>query len=262
MEGLFRWEAPEPAAGALVRGRLLAPLARRFDVRLVAIEAGAGFGKTTLLAQAQHENRLRPAGADAWLGCEPADASPSNLLAALMGALGADPGRDELSTVDAVCEAVWARAPSQVCLVLDDVHRLDTGSAGWEALVELIDALPANGHLVVSGRALGVLPLHQLVVKGAAISLGEDDLRFDDDELRTMAETRDVASDVLDDSAGWPALAELRVSAGGAADDAALLKELLGTLSPSTRRQFAVVVAVGGGDADILTAALGEPSDV
>lgn len=262
MEGLFRWEAPEPAAGALVRQRLLAPLARRFEVRLVAIEAGAGFGKTTLLAQALSENRLRSAGSDAWLSCELADASPSNLLAALLRALHVASDPDEPATVDSVCEAVWSRAPTQVCLVLDDVHRLDTTSDGWDALVALIDQLPANGHVVLAGRGLGALPLRQLLVKGVAVSLGEDDLRLDDDELQAVAETRQVAPDVLADTAGWPALAELRVSAGGAADDNALLKELLGTLSPAARRQFAAVVAVGGGDADTLTAALGEAPEV
>ncbi len=186
----------------------------------MAIEAGAGFGKTTLLAQAVSENRLRPAGVDAWLGCEPADSSPSNLLAA------------------------------------------DPTSGGWAALVAMIDQLPANGHVALAGRALGALPLRQLLVKGAAISLGEDDLRLDDDELRGVARARQVDVDVLDDTAGWPALAELRVTAGGTADDNALLKELLGTLSPAARQQFAVVVAVGGGDAEVLAAALGEPPDL
>src|SRR5688572_2764031 len=181
VEGLFRWEPPEPAGDALVRERLLAPLAGRFDLRLIAIEAGAGFGKTTLLAQVLHENRLRPSGVDAWLACETADESPSHLLAAMLRALGTDAGPDELVTVDALAEAVWARAPAQVCLVLDDVHRLAPDSAGWDALAELIEELPANGHVVLAGRGLGALPLRQLVVKGAAISFGEDDLRFHDD---------------------------------------------------------------------------------
>ena len=70
----------EPEATAVLRPRLLEPLARRFALRLVTVEAGAGFGKTTLLAQAVAENRLAPRGRDAWLTCEPADSSTSVLL--------------------------------------------------------------------------------------------------------------------------------------------------------------------------------------
>ncbi|MGH8983385.1 MAG: BTAD domain-containing putative transcriptional regulator, partial [Acidimicrobiia bacterium] len=246
---------------AVLRTRLLLPLTRRFGVRLVVIEAGAGFGKTTLLAHAVAENRLRPVGEDAWLSCDNADASESHLLAALMSALGAEPDVAAQPTVDAVCEAMWAHAPKEVCLVLDDVHRIDPASSGWKALAALVERAPANGHVVLAGRTLGPMPRHQLLAKRDAIALSEDELRLQAEEIRAVAVIHGVDPVALDGAAGWPALAELRARARGVADDDALLEEVLSALPQPTRRQFALVVAVGGGDADLLTAALGEPPD-
>ena len=261
MERPFRWAPPAGAAGSVLRTRLLLPLIRRFQVRVVAIEAGAGFGKTTLLAHAVAENRLRPVGDDAWLSCDTADASESHLLAAMLSTLGAEPDVAAQPTVDAVCEAIWARAPRQVCLVLDDVHRIDPSSSGWNALAALLERAPANGHVVLAGRNLGAMPRHQLLAKREAIALSEDELRLQADEIRAVATIHGVDPAALDGAAGWPALAELRARAGGAADDDALLEEVLGALPRPIRRQFALVVAVGGGDTDLLTAALGEPPD-
>ena len=261
VERPFRWAPPAGAPGSVLRTRLLLPLTRRFAVRLVAIEAGAGFGKTTLLAQAIAENRLMPAGDDAWLSCDTADASESHLLAAMLAALGAEPNVAAQPTVDMVCEAMWAHAPTQVCLVLDDVHRIDPASSGWEALAALVERTPANGHVVLAGRTLGPMPRHQLLAKAEAIAISEDELRLQPDEVGAVAAIHGVEPAALDGAAGWPALAELRARARGAPADDALLEEVLGGLPLQTRRQFALVVAVGGGDTDLLTAALGELPD-
>ena len=40
----------------------LTTLAKRWDVKLIAVTAGAGIGKTTLLAQAIEQNLLDPRG--------------------------------------------------------------------------------------------------------------------------------------------------------------------------------------------------------
>ncbi|MGH8982595.1 MAG: AAA family ATPase, partial [Acidimicrobiia bacterium] len=206
MERPFRWAPPAGAPGSVLRARLLLPLTRRFRVRLVVIEAGAGFGKTTLLAHAVAENRLRPVGEDAWLSCDTADASESHLLAALLSALGAEPDAAAQPTVDAVCEAMWAYAPKEVCVVLDDVHRIDPGSSGWKALAALVERAPANGHVVLAGRTLGPLPRHQLLAKRDAIALSEDELRLQADEIRAVAVIHGVDPVALDGAAGWPAL--------------------------------------------------------
>ena len=63
-----RAPSPPPALqGELVRRRLLDVVGRRFQVPLTVIVAGAGFGKSTLLAQAIRANHADPRGVDAWL---------------------------------------------------------------------------------------------------------------------------------------------------------------------------------------------------
>src|SRR6476469_4582444 len=182
----FRFMPPEPEATAVLRPRLLQPLARRFELRLITVEAGAGFGKTTLLAQAVSENRLAPRGRDAWLTCEPADSSPSVLLDAMLRAVGSrDPEAEP--TVHDVCEAIWSAAPEQVCVVLDDAQHIEAGSAGEAALRQLLVDLPLNGHLVVAARRLPELARSRLVLQRQVIELTDVQLAFEVAETDALA---------------------------------------------------------------------------
>ncbi len=56
---------PSPLRGELVRTRLVDALAVRFDVPVMAVVAGAGYGKTTALTQAIRANDTAPRGIDA-----------------------------------------------------------------------------------------------------------------------------------------------------------------------------------------------------
>ena len=62
---------PSPLLDELVRVRLVEALAGRFDVPITVVVAGAGFGKTTALAQAIRANDAAPRGIDTWVACEP-----------------------------------------------------------------------------------------------------------------------------------------------------------------------------------------------
>ncbi len=63
----------------LARPRLLELMRGRFEVGVVALVAGAGFGKTTLLRQAMADNVASPRGIDVSLTCGPADARATHL---------------------------------------------------------------------------------------------------------------------------------------------------------------------------------------
>ncbi len=172
----------------LLRPRLLAELLRRWDTRVVCVTAPAGFGKTTLLAQAVHENGLARRGEDVWLSCLPGDAVASQLIEGLAGALDrGDVLRPDLSTIT---EAVLAHAPLPVALIVDDVHEIPAGSAGAAFLDELIAALPANGHVVLAGRTEPPVRLARLLASGEAISVREADLRLRPEELTDLAHLR------------------------------------------------------------------------
>ena len=254
----FRFAAPPPSSTALVRPRLADVLARRFELRLVTLEAAAGLGKTTLLTQAV----AAPAAStvDCWLTCEPADASASTFLGALLESLGA-PDAGDAPSISHVCEAVWSRSPAQVCLVLDDVHAIAAGTPGSNVVQLLLDDLPENGHIVVSGRWLPDLARTRLRVQGRAIDVTEEELRLNDAESVAFAASRGVDIDVVRGAAGWPALAELHAAMGRIDAERFVWEEVLLHVPEDDRRAFLRLAAVGGAEADTAEAVAGGPFD-
>jgi LuxR family transcriptional regulator, maltose regulon positive regulatory protein len=252
---------PAIAPRAFLRPRLHARLAPRFDQRLIIVQAGAGFGKTTLLAQALAENALDPRGRDVYLGCDPGDSSASTLLAGLRESLGAAPQATETS-IDDVCAAVWSAAPTDVCFIIDDAHALTAGSAGEAVLAALVDHLPINGHLVVASRRAPALHTSRLRAVGRCDAIGEDDLRLDDRELARLADAHGIDASALAGLAGWPALAELTATVGGGVASTFVSEEVLSQLDPDDQRHFATIVAIGGGDAETIAAACAAPVDI
>ena len=268
----FRFEPPEPVPGALTRPRLLRILLGRWEHRVTSVVGGPGLGKTTLLAQAVAENRLAPRGEDVWIGLEPGDADGVVLARDVMAAVRAE-GRDraagmardttgEAPDPAAVADAVWRRAPTAVCILVDDVHWLAPDSPGASWLSALIDALPATGHVVLAGRWSPAVPLARLTTQGAMLGLAEDDLRFTDDELAGFAARRGIAIGRLDDTGGWPAMAELAASVGQDLAGDYLWEEVLEPLGPGRRRVLAVLSDLGGADEGLAAAALGAPVDL
>jgi DNA-binding SARP family transcriptional activator len=210
------------------RPRLLAVLAGRFERRLTVVVGGPGFGKTAVLASAMADNELQPHGADVWLQCRPADADADELATRLLGAMG----QDGPPTPSAVADAVWSRAPSDVVLVLDDVHELAPGSSGEQLIADLVGELPRNGHLLVAGRRALRLPTAALRLSNDVALLGEGDLAFDDEEIERFAVERHVDAGLVA-AVRWPALAELVVIAGHEAAAEYLCDEVLDRLDPA-----------------------------
>ncbi|MCU1391298.1 MAG: transcriptional activator domain protein [Ilumatobacteraceae bacterium] len=225
------------------------------------VSAGAGFGKTTLLTQALAENALDPLGRDVYLGCQPEDASASTLLAGLLAGLGVPVGETE-GTIDALCAAVWSAAPVHVCFTVDDAHAISAGSAGEHVLAELVERLPANGHLVVASRRTVAISTSRLRAVGRCDSIDEDDLRLDDDELAFLAAGHGIDAGGLGGIGGWPALAELTAVAGEGVAAAFVSEEVLAALEPAVQHQFALIVAIGGGDAATIAAVCDDAVDV
>jgi len=228
------------------------------------IVAGPGFGKSVLLAQAFDENALAPRGIDCWLGCGPGDDDARRLAAGLADALGADlpqvhqPGELDSHALGALLASdLWRLSPRQVCLVLDDVHEVGPHSPGAAVLTGLVDGLPANGHVVLSGRTEPPLPLARLSAQGQVECLGEPDLAFGEDELAQFAALRGIPRDRLGDLGGWPALAELRTAGARSSIDDFLAEEVMNALSEGDRRVVATVAALGGADQALIDTVLG-----
>jgi DNA-binding SARP family transcriptional activator len=244
----------------VVRPRLLRWLRRRFSTPVTVVVAPPGFGKTTLLAQAIAENRLAPLGTDYWLACCAEQVAGSLLAEGLCLTMGiASPGNLD-GAVDKIVEAMWHRSPTEVTLVVDDVHGIT--DSGAELLAKLIAALPQNGHLVLSGRQVPAVALARDEVQGRVRRLDESELLFTDQELAEFAQQRNVSTEQLTGSGGWPALTELAASAGPRIEATYLWEEVLQSIPPSRRRDLALLALVGHVDDDLASAVLGRDIDV
>ena len=114
---------PSTLAAEVVRTRLVSVLDARFDRLVTTIVAGAGFGKTTLLAQAMRRNLAAPLGIDGWVSCQPDDQDPACFVAACCRAAGVEPVGTVARSTD-VLAAMRDMSPIDVCLLIDDVHEL------------------------------------------------------------------------------------------------------------------------------------------
>lgn len=239
-------QPPRVPTGAITRRRLLDRLEGRFDVPLTIVVGGGGIGKTTLLAQALTD---QPDRVDVWLTAVEAD-DRDRLYARLLNGLGRTESAIEM---DQITEAVMAMAPRQVCLVIDDAHRLPD----HEPLAELIEALPRNGHLLVGSRRRPSLSLARLDAAGLLLEIDQTELLFTDDELVEIARNRRIDVDVLEGAAGWPAFVELASRGEGARGRRYLEEEAVAGLDPERLLALAAFAFVGGGDDEMALAVTG-----
>jgi DNA-binding SARP family transcriptional activator len=254
---------PSPST-EVVRRRLLPLLAERFDRRVTVVVGGPGFGKSTLLRQAMAE--LSDATAervDVLVRVPRSGLGHTGLVTALGQAVQpvqprtTGPATDLTDLVD----VVWSASPGHLCLIVDDAHRLDADAV--ECLLELVERLPVNGHLLVAGRPTSTGGLRRVVGLPGARCLDESDLRFDADEQLAFRALRGVDHDVEVDPAGtgaWPALLELELRTGRAGAIQYVIDEVVAGLDPdslSACRRLAVLPVV---DDEAATAILGRPT--
>ena len=214
---------------------------------MTTVVAGPGFGKSALLSAAMLEPR--PVGStDVWLSCEPADEEADHLRSGLALALD----RPEDSPLVDLLDAVWARAPDEVCFFIDDVHEIPAESSGAQLLSQLTTELARNAHLVLASREPIPVPLARLAASGQLTRLGEKDLLFEPSELASLAATSNVDPEVLESTGGWPALAALTVNVGSDLVIDYLWEEVLARVGEERAALLAKFAAAGGGDDEIV----------
>ncbi len=215
------------------RPRLSRLLRSRFEVRLTTVTGVGGFGKTTALALAMASNALDPYGEDVWLGIEPADSEAAHLIAGLSRSLGISPRSTAEASIEAISTAVLSRAPSEVCLILDDAHLLAADSTGRALVESLLTVLPANGHLVLSGRSQLPIPMARLRAHGQLLEITSDDLALDDIEAVALVDRHEALSSNPASIPRHAATADLQLSAGRQASTEFLWEEVLAGLAPN-----------------------------
>ena len=251
---------PSPLADELVRARVLDALANRFDEPVTVVVAGAGFGKTTALAQAIRANDAAPRGVDAWVACEPGDEDASRLARAVLAALGRSTrgGAD----IDRILAALGAIAPVDVCLFVDDLHELPEGSAGEQLMGELTARLPPHAHLVLASRDPLRIPLARRRAAGQVLEVGPDDLAFTDTEVATLADLHGKDRSACDGLAGWPSLVRLVLSAPPGATREFLWEEIVAGLPSAVRSGLLAAAMLGSGSATELAEVAGHEVDL
>lgn len=232
---------------------------------MTVVTAPAGYGKTTLLAQAVAANDDAPLGIDCWLTCD-ADPTLSSFGEALCRSVDAHAGSradgpDITQLTTSIVEAMWRRSPQQVVLVLDDVHELHPGSEAAALLGRIVASLPDNGHVVLAGRTPPPVALARMEVEGRVAHIVEDDLAFSEDELDAFAELRHVTSQKVAGSGGWPALAELSVDARTATAGDYIGQEVLDQLPAERRHDLALLAHLDAFDHEMARAVLGPDAD-
>lgn len=242
------------------RARALDALARRWEVPVTCVVAAGGFGKTTALRQAVAENLQAERGIDRTVACRAFDVAADALASRLLDALEVPTtvsGEDPVALAGVVVGAIAGFSPVPVCLVLDDVHELGDTTPATELVNRVVRSLPGNGHIVLSGRRLpSGIGLARLRAADGLVSVGEDELCFDDDEVRLLAEHHGLDEGAVLDMGRWPALVRLSITAGRSASMEFLRQELLDELGPDVRQALGVAVLAGSAD-DALLAELG-----
>jgi LuxR family transcriptional regulator, maltose regulon positive regulatory protein len=231
----------------------------RWTAAVTTVIGGAGFGKSTLLAQAYRHNLARPRGIEAWVACEPGDEDAERLADAVLRSLDAPPAFGDPSA--AIVGALRHTSPVPICLMLDDFHEIPANSSAIDLLTEVLRALPAHAHLVFAGREPCPLPLARLQAADRLLAITHDDLALRPEEVKAMAAARGEDADRLAPLGGWPALVRLALAAPIRVARQFVWEEVVAHLSDDDRQALLALATLGTADEEMLSELCGRPVD-
>jgi LuxR family transcriptional regulator, maltose regulon positive regulatory protein len=189
--------APTVRAELVPRRRLVDLLVRQRPHKLTLVDAPAGWGKTTLLAEWQDDPKeSRPF---AWVSLDRADNDPVRFWTLVVTALrtvtsglgeralAALSGRGPSTTGVVLAELIneVATGAPELVLVLDDYHSIGNEEI-HQGLELLLERLPAQLHLAMASRSDPPLPLARMRVRGELLEVRSDALAFNDEEAAAL----------------------------------------------------------------------------
>jgi LuxR family maltose regulon positive regulatory protein len=220
-ELILKATPPRAPRNLLARPRLAADEAQFRDRPLIVLQAPAGFGKTSLLAQWRREHLAR-GGVVAWLSADgnddPGRFVQSLVLAVRVGCSRPTFGRTLLEGVPAAGElegiTAWLAelglTALDVVLIVDDAERLPPATVQG-VLAYLVRNQAPNLRVVIAGRGELNLDVADLVAYGQCVSLGAPVLRFTLAETIALVRARcgarvdaDACARLHEATEGWP----------------------------------------------------------
>jgi ATP/maltotriose-dependent transcriptional regulator MalT/DNA-binding SARP family transcriptional activator len=228
--GLRRPEAV--AAPALLRRRELEDyLDQAFGKRLTLVTAGAGFGKSTLVAAWSTDLEV------VWHTVTERGASVRELAAGIgaalqsrLGTLPVDLATLSPASTSADSERLYGETVAglladglrtglahDLVLVVDDGHLVAPGSSAARLLETLVRQVPETVHVVLLSRNEPPFPVERLRGQGAVLEIEAGKLAFSRDEVATLVrdalgeDTETIAIEIHAVTSGWPAAVRLAV---------------------------------------------------
>lgn len=219
---------PQTGKNCIKRNRLLELLSRQVKTPIINFVAPAGYGKSTLLVQWASQ-LAHPC---CWLSLDNRDNEPRrfvNYLAASLASSMDNPEaiEAELSEFhrhgqeEKLITALLAKITQPTTLIIDDVHLLAEG-ASRTILKLMLEILPEQLQLVISGRNSRFIDLNNYRLQGRCIDVNKEQLKFDYHEL-VLVVTRKVKplfeepehhlSALYQATEGWPAGVQLTLLA-------------------------------------------------
>lgn len=215
---------PQQRVVVIPRPRLLDRLVSPDAPLLSVVQAPAGFGKTTFLAQVYAEARSRGLAA-AWVTLESGDRDLHWLYACLLVALRRQgialpgyesTGDDELlswpePTLAGLLNAALEGCASPLMLLVDDAHLL-APEALSDGITTLAQSVPAGARLVLAARSRVDRHFWRLAARGELQVTDERDLRFNEEESRLLLGTHEdteLLERLMTAAEGWPVALQL-----------------------------------------------------
>jgi LuxR family transcriptional regulator, maltose regulon positive regulatory protein len=193
-----KFSPPAVDAQQIARETLVETIIRS-SARVVLLRAPAGFGKTTLMAQARL--KLQQSGATtAWLTLDSADNDLSRFLAYLTHALAKfrpkeispRSTKNESASVDEVAVALLERVnalTSKFTLFLDGLESIRS-PAVIAFIAQLLERVPSGSVVVMGAREVRVLKLAYLRANAQLLEIDTHKLRFSLDDVRDFFNAR------------------------------------------------------------------------
>jgi len=231
---LLKVTPPRVPRHQIARPRLESGHERLRDHPVILVQAPAGYGKTSLLAQWRREH-LAQGRVVAWLSAQMQD-DVRRFVQLLALAVRAAAGRPTFghTLLEAATPTrlegvtVWLAEITQsaldVVLIVDEADRLPPASR--EALAYLLRNAPANLRAVVAARADCNFEIDDLVLYGGATRIGPAELCFRLEETLELVRgrfgtrvDRDAAARLHELAEGWPLGLQLALSVMAAGGD-------------------------------------------